>query len=101
MFPMRHPTQTCFSLTDKSTLMAPCKVHGKETKLTMKIWSILLVHNNPQHVDSIGGGEGAMLCKILKHNTIECIKMIEINKGMVETLCQYLPYWNHCSLVAV
>jgi len=50
-----------------------------------------MVHNYPQCLASIGGGEGAMLSEILKHNTVECIKMIEIDEDMVETSCQYLP----------
>ena len=56
----------------------------------------LLAHNNPRRVAIIGGGEGATLREILKHNTVEHVKMIEIDEGMVETSRQHLPDWNQC-----
>ena len=56
----------------------------------------LLAQKNPRRVAIIGGGEGATLREILKHNTVEHVKMIEIDAGMVETSRAYLPDWNQC-----
>ena len=56
----------------------------------------LFAHNNPRRVAIIGGGEGATLREILKHKTVEHVKMIEIDKDMIETSRKYLPDWNQC-----
>lgn len=45
----------------------------------------------------IGGGEGATLMEVLKHNTVEKVQMIEIDEEMVETSRQFLPEWSDCS----
>jgi len=35
--------------------------------------------------------------EILKHKTVEHVKMIEIDKDMIETSRKYLPDWNQCN----
>jgi spermidine synthase len=57
----------------------------------------LFAHPNPKRVAIIGGGEGATLREVLKHNTIEEVVMIEIDEMMVSTSRTYLPEWSDCS----
>ena len=57
----------------------------------------LFAHPNPKRVAIIGGGEGATLRDVLKHNTIEKVIMIEIDEMMVTTSKEYLREWNDCS----
>lgn len=57
----------------------------------------MLSHPHPKRVAIIGGGEGATLREVLKHNTVETVTMIEIDKIMVELCQDYLSEWNDCS----
>jgi spermidine synthase len=57
----------------------------------------LFAHPNPRRVAIIGGGEGATLREVLKHNTIEEVVMIEIDEMVVKTSRTYLPEWSDCS----
>ncbi|GAX19841.1 hypothetical protein FisN_11Lh287 [Fistulifera solaris] len=57
----------------------------------------LFAHVDPKRVAIIGGGEGATLREVLKHNTIQRVTMIEIDEQMVQTSRQYLPEWSDCS----
>lgn len=57
----------------------------------------LFAHDNPRRVIIIGGGEGATLREVLKHNTVQEVIMVEIDQGMVDTSKQYLPGWSDCS----
>jgi hypothetical protein len=57
----------------------------------------LFAHENPKRVAIIGGGEGATLREVLKHNTIETVVMIEIDELMVKVSKEHLPEWNDCS----
>ena len=59
----------------------------------------LFSHPNPKRVAIIGGGEGATLREVLKHNTIETVTMIEIDEVMVNISKQYLPEWSDCSMI--
>jgi Spermine/spermidine synthase domain/S-adenosylmethionine decarboxylase len=59
----------------------------------------LFTHPNPQRVAIIGGGEGATLREVLKHNTIVTVTMIEIDEQMVNISRQYLPEWSDCSTI--
>jgi spermidine synthase len=58
---------------------------------------VMFAHNNPKRVAIIGGGEGATLMEVLKHNTLEKVQMIEIDEEMVKTSRQYLQEWSDCS----
>lgn len=51
----------------------------------------------PFQVAIVGGGEGAILREVLKHDTVESVTMIEIDETMVSTSREYLPGWNDCS----
>lgn len=57
----------------------------------------LFAHRNPKRVAIIGGGEGATLREVLKHNTIEEAAMIEIDKVVVSVSKKYIPEWSDCS----
>lgn len=57
----------------------------------------MFVHKNPRRVAIIGGGECATLREVLKHNTVEHVKMIEIDGGVVDVSRKYLPSWSDCS----
>ena len=57
----------------------------------------MLAHPNPKRVAIIGGGEGATLREVLKHNTVEKLVMIDIDQVMVEASRKYLPEWSDCS----
>lgn len=57
----------------------------------------LLSHSHPRRVAIIGGGEGATLREVLKHNTVETVTMIEIDRQMVAFSKEHLPEWSDCS----
>ena len=59
----------------------------------------MFTHSNPKRVAIIGGGEGATLREVLKHNTIETVTMIEIDELMVNVSKQYIPEWSDCSKI--
>ncbi len=53
----------------------------------------LLAHGAAKRVLIIGGGDGAMLREVSRHQTVEQITMVEIDAGVVSFCQQYLP--NH------
>jgi len=57
----------------------------------------MFAHPSPKRVAIIGGGEGATLREVLKHKTVQHVKMIEIDRGMVETSKEFLSSWNTCT----
>lgn len=59
----------------------------------------VLAHPNPRRVAIIGGGEGATMREVLKHNTIETVTMIDIDEKMVRFSQQFLPEWSDCSFL--
>lgn len=54
-------------------------------------------HPKPKKVAIIGGGEGATLREVLKHNTVKEAIMIEIDETMVNVSREFLPEWSDCS----
>lgn len=54
----------------------------------------LLAHGNARKVLIIGGGDGAMLREVCRHQGVEQITMVEIDAGVVEFCRQYLPNHN-------
>jgi spermidine synthase len=56
----------------------------------------MFAHDNPVRVAIIGGGEGATLREVLKHNTVEKVIMIEIDEVMVNVSREFLPEWSYC-----
>jgi spermidine synthase len=57
----------------------------------------MFAHDSPKRVAIIGGGECATLREVLKHNTVEKVVMIEIDKMMVDVSTEFLPEWSDCS----
>jgi spermidine synthase len=57
----------------------------------------MLVHPNPRRVAIIGGGEGATLREVLKHNTVEEVVMVEIDEELVALCREHLPEWSDCT----
>ena len=57
----------------------------------------MFAHEDPKRVAIVGGGEGATLREVLKHNTVEKVIMIDIDEKMVEMSKKVLPYWSDCS----
>ena len=56
----------------------------------------LFTHEEPRRIAIIGGGEGATLREVLKHNTVEQVVMLEIDPVMVEVSKQYLQAFHSC-----
>jgi len=57
----------------------------------------MFAHPDPKRVAIIGGGEGATLREVLKHKTVQEVKMVEIDEKMIEVAREYLPFFNDCS----
>jgi len=57
----------------------------------------MFAHPHPKRVAIIGGGEGATLREVLRHNTVEKAFMIEIDGELVELCKRYLPEWSSCA----
>ncbi|ORM65165.1 polyamine aminopropyltransferase [Pantoea rwandensis] len=53
----------------------------------------ILAHGHVKRVLIIGGGDGAMLREVSRHQNVEQITMVEIDAGVVSFCKQYLP--NH------
>jgi len=51
----------------------------------------MITHPNPEKVLVIGGGEGATLREVLKHNTVKKAVMVDIDGELVELCKKYLP----------
>ena len=57
----------------------------------------MFTHPSPRRVAIIGGGEGATLREVLKHETVETATMIEIDDDMMKFSREHLPSWTDCS----
>ena len=53
----------------------------------------LIAHAGPRQVLIIGGGDGGMLREVLKHQPIEHVTQVEIDRTVIDLCQQYLP--NH------
>ncbi len=51
----------------------------------------MILHPSPKKVLIIGGGEGAALREVLKHNTVEEVIMVDIDEDVIELSKEYLP----------
>eukprot|EP00586_Coscinodiscus_wailesii_P015474 CAMPEP_0172518688 /NCGR_PEP_ID=MMETSP1066-20121228/290968_1 /TAXON_ID=671091 /ORGANISM="Coscinodiscus wailesii, Strain CCMP2513" /LENGTH=852 /DNA_ID=CAMNT_0013301125 /DNA_START=388 /DNA_END=2947 /DNA_ORIENTATION=- len=60
----------------------------------------MFTHPNPVHVAIIGGGDGAILREVLKHDTVTHVTMIEIDQMMIDVSRQYLPLYSDCGHIA-
>ncbi len=57
----------------------------------------MIAHPNPGRVMIIGGGEGATLREVLKHNTVNEVTMVDIDGRLIELCREYMPEWSDCS----
>jgi spermidine synthase len=60
----------------------------------------MLVYSNPQRIAIIGGGEGATLREVLKHNTVEHVVMLEIDEELTTVSREHLKEWSDCGDIA-
>lgn len=59
----------------------------------MLVFPAIITHPNPKKVLIIGGGEGATLREVLKCKDVESVKMIDIDKELVDYCKEFLPEW--------
>ncbi len=57
----------------------------------------MVTHPSPKRVAIVGGGEGATLREVLKHNTVEEVVMVEIDGDLVTMCREHLPEWSDCT----
>ena len=57
----------------------------------------LFAHGDPKRVVIIGGGEGATLREVLKHNTVKEAVLIANDEKVVKLSMRYIPEWSDCS----
>lgn len=72
-------------------------LHGNAAYHEALVQPSMFAHPNPKRVAIIGGGECATLREVLKHNTVEKVVMVEIDRGVIEVSKYALPMWNDCS----
>jgi len=53
----------------------------------------MVTHPRPRQVVIIGGGEGATLREVLKHNCVSKAYMIDIDRAVIDLSKRYLPEW--------
>lgn len=58
---------------------------------------VMLTHPNPRSVLVIGGGEGATLREVLKHDTVEEAVMVDLDEELIEITKKYLPEFHQGS----
>ncbi|MBX6753050.1 MAG: polyamine aminopropyltransferase [Thermorudis peleae] len=56
----------------------------------MLVHPVMLAHPAPRHVLIIGGGDGGALRRVLEHNTVERVTMVEIDRDVVEVCRRHL-----------
>lgn len=54
----------------------------------------LVACEHPKKVFIAGGGEGAVLREILKHNTVERVVMVDIDAELIDLVKIHLPEWH-------
>jgi len=59
----------------------------------MLVQAAMLAHPNPKTVLIAGGGEGGTAREVLKHNTVEKLIMVDLDKDLVRISEELLPYW--------
>ena len=71
--------------------------HGEEVYYETLVHPGMFTHESPETVAIIGGGKGATLREVLKHNTVERVVMANIDPMLVNLSHEYLKSWNDCS----
>jgi spermidine synthase len=57
----------------------------------------MVTHPNPKSVLILGGGEGATLREVIKHETVQKVVMVDIDKEFVHLCKKYLKKWHRGS----
>ena len=52
----------------------------------------LCAHRNPENVMIIGGGDGAIMREVLKHDCVKKCTLIDIDERVIENSKKYLPF---------
>ncbi|OYT65703.1 hypothetical protein B6U74_02780 [Candidatus Bathyarchaeota archaeon ex4484_205] len=55
---------------------------------------VMFAHPDPRSILIIGGGDGGALREVLKHNTVERVAVVEIDKSVIEFSRKYIPSVN-------
>ncbi|MCP2604530.1 polyamine aminopropyltransferase [Candidatus Aminicenantes bacterium AH-873-B07] len=55
----------------------------------------MMAHPNPKKILIIGGGEGATLREVLKHNTVKKATMVDIDEELVKLCAKHMPEWSN------
>ena len=51
----------------------------------------ILAHGCAQRVLVLGGGDGGMIKEVLKHDSVEKVVMVEVDRSVVNLCQEYLP----------
>lgn len=54
----------------------------------------MLLHQRPERVLVIGGGEGATLREVLRHDTVTHATMVDIDGRLVQLCFEHMPTWS-------
>ncbi len=54
----------------------------------------MVLHDKPEKILVLGGGEGAALREILKHPSVKKVVMVDLDKEVIEICQKYLPAWS-------
>ena len=57
----------------------------------------MIASREPKRVVIIGGGEGAVLREVLKHNTVEKVVVLEVDAKVTDVSKEFLHEWTDCS----
>ncbi len=57
----------------------------------MIVHPAMLMHDSPQRICIIGGGDGGCLSEVLKHETVKNVVIVEIDKMVKDTVEQFFP----------
>jgi len=57
----------------------------------------MITHPNPRNVLILGGGEGATLREVLRHETVKKVVMVDIDREFVDLCKKYLKKWHRGS----
>uniref|UniRef100_A0A7S2VHQ4 PABS domain-containing protein n=1 Tax=Entomoneis paludosa TaxID=265537 RepID=A0A7S2VHQ4_9STRA len=92
-------SQTSLPLNKRLFLdsVSQSSLNGMEPYHEALVHPALLAHPEPKRVAIIGGGEGATLREVLKHNTVEACVMLEIDGEFMQFGREHLQEWNDCS----
>ena len=57
----------------------------------------MFVHPSPSHVGIVGGGDGATLREVLKHNTVDHVTIVGIDEELIQIAREHLSEMSDCS----